>query len=595
MRHELLAACLALGLTAACDPPPVARPASSPPLAAPGPADPNARGAAVLAELGARLQREWGQFLEDCRTRLPPEHALNRPALAATAELAIDHQGNVSLVGLDRSAAPDFDRAVEGVVRAVAKVAPPDGALVSDDDLVHVKWLFARDHRQAGAATAHVIDVEQPLAEVTERLLARGELERAAARIARAAPSDSARAGATERVMIQVLREVVTAARAPNARRAAVEAIGKANVTELAPELHPLLAPTIATELRVAALASVADLDDRSAVERIVAGLTADLTGDPQLAIAEVEALSSLGGDAGVQAEALVRRSLDAVKASARPPAAALAALARFRIPALDAKLTGWFARGDAGTRAAVCTALSDSDQRTLVARGLRDRDASVRAACLGAISRSGPDLYKRLEEFGDAIMTRVRELARDRDHAVRAAAVGVLADVDARKPARVTDPRIAAALRDPSPEVRAAAAWGVNADEIQTLLGDTDPEVRRRAMLVLSYVPGSVGSLAAMQELRPIDERDQASIRRAAEDEAAPVRIVAISTGLLEEPTLEKLATDDAPEVASAALVVLVERRGRAATTSALLARIASGAGEHERVRIALAWLLAR
>lgn len=596
MRYELLVS-LALGLTAACDPPPVARPTSTlpPALAAPGPASPNARGAPLLAELAAQLQPEWAQFLEDCRTRLPPEHALNRATLAATAELAIDRDGKVSLVGLQGSGSRDFDRAVQGVVASARKVAAPDVALHSDDDLVHVTWLFARDRRQAGAASAQVIDVARPLAEVTERLLGRGELERAAARIARAPATDPARATATERVMIEVLREVVTAARSPGARRAAVEAIGKANVTQLASELHPLLSPTTATELRLAALAAVKELDDLSSAELIVAGLKADLSGDPQLAVAEVEALWFLGDVGRAQAEALVQRTLDAVKPSGRPPLAALAALAWFRIPALDAKLTGWFARGDAGTRAAVCSALSDPDQRALVARGLRDRDARVRAACLarlrGLAVRSPVGIH--LDDLGDAIITRVRELARDRDHAVRAGAVGVLVDFDARDPARETARRIAAALRDPSPEVRAAAAWGANEAEFEALLVDPDPEVRRKAMSVQAYVPG-LNDLR-LREFRAIEESERLAIRRAAVDDAAPVRIIAINTGILDEPTLEKLATDDIPEVASAALVVLVEQRGRAAATSALLARLAGGAGAHERVRIALAWLLAR
>nr|HEX4316929.1 hypothetical protein [Kofleriaceae bacterium] len=51
--------------------------AFGPPLAG----DPRARGAAYLAQIAVQLQPAWGQFLEDCRTRLAPTHALNDRAL----------------------------------------------------------------------------------------------------------------------------------------------------------------------------------------------------------------------------------------------------------------------------------------------------------------------------------------------------------------------------------------------------------------------------------------------------------------------------------------------------------------------------------
>jgi hypothetical protein len=57
----------------------------------------------------------------------------------------------------------------------------------------------------------------------------------------------------------------------------------------------------------------------------------------------------------------------------------------------------------------------------------------------------------------------------------------------------------------------------------------------------------------------------------------------------------LTRLAGDDSPEVATAALVRLTTLRGRTAATPDLLARLAEAApASLERVRIALAWLLA-
>jgi hypothetical protein len=57
----------------------------------------------------------------------------------------------------------------------------------------------------------------------------------------------------------------------------------------------------------------------------------------------------------------------------------------------------------------------------------------------------------------------------------------------------------------------------------------------------------------------------------------------------------LARLAGDDSPEVATAALVRLTALRGRTVATPDLLARLAEAPpASLERVRIALAWLLA-
>ena len=56
----------------------------------------------------------------------------------------------------------------------------------------------------------------------------------------------------------------------------------------------------------------------------------------------------------------------------------------------------------------------------------------------------------------------------------------------------------------------------------------------------------------------------------------------------------LGTLAADNAPDVATAAIVQLVAHRGRERTTVDLLRKLAAApAGGAERVRIALAWLL--
>src|SRR5687767_8291532 len=69
--------------------------ASGPPLPPPPPVDAKARGAAYLTAVAAQLQPAWGQFLEDCRLRLPADHPLNKRELATVAGLAIARDGKL--------------------------------------------------------------------------------------------------------------------------------------------------------------------------------------------------------------------------------------------------------------------------------------------------------------------------------------------------------------------------------------------------------------------------------------------------------------------------------------------------------------------
>jgi HEAT repeat protein len=193
--------------------------------------------------------------------------------------------------------------------------------------------------------------------------------------------------------------------------------------------------------------------------------------------------------------------------------------------------------------------------------RGLRDPDATVRATCADAASREGrvhPD---------PATLRRLRELARDRDRSVRARAVAALAALDPAHAVRAAD--------DPAPEVRAAFAAAATEAELVALLADPAPEVRAAALIALG------------------DHAGDAALR-AAGDPSAVVRRAAIDT-LADPDALARLAGDDSPDVATAALIRLTALRGRAAATAPMLGRLADAPpASPERARIALAWLLA-
>lgn len=568
MRARIL---LSVTAAAACGgAPPVApaRPTVLPPaLGVPAAIAPAARGADYLTVLARSIQPNWAHFLDDCRVRLPATHPLNTLTLSAVAELAIDRTGTITGISIATSGSADFDLAVRDVLADAARVEPPPAELVSDDDRVHVRWLFARDRRQAGPATAAVIEVQLPLLGVTDRLLKQGELARAARRIAAAPLGDPDRLVAAERVMTATLAEALGSIGA-GARKAAVEAIGRARVRALAAPVRALISPMADTELRLAAIEAVAQLEDQAAVTVIAGMLPGDLQNYPRLALAETVTLVALGHRE--RAAAIVRRALEVDAA-----VSALYAHAIVPDPQLRPRLATWFTRGDARTRAAVCAAVPAVwAAQAVVLRGLRDPDATVRAACAETATRqaSTPQADNRTTDaakrIGAPALAALRDLVRDRDRVVRARAVAALSILEPR--------RVSRAASDPAPEVRAAAVGAATEAELRTLAEDPDPAVRAAA-------------------LSTIGERTPELLARGAVDIAPQVRLAVIA-GLTDEALLEKLGGDDSPEVATAAVVKLTTHRGRAAMATPLLTRLAAApAGSAERVRIALGFLLAR
>jgi HEAT repeat protein len=565
---------LAVAVLVGCAPAPVSTSAPTlitARLPAPPPADPVVPGAPYLNQLASVLQPKWRVFLDDCRLRLPPAHPLNRPSLAVSYDLALDGAGRVAGERVITSSGNgDFDTAAADVIADAAPLPAPPSALVSDDDFVHIHWQFSRDARQAGAGTSRVAWIELPLVEAVAHLLARGELARAASRVAAAPTAGAAgvdRAAAAELVMTAALREALVGPDGA-AQRAAVEACGRARVHALAGDVRGLLAATTDPELRAAAIAAAGALDDRDAAPALLAALHDELVAGAPLAAARVAALVAIGR--ADDAAGVLRGVLDA---GANPTA--LAALAAAPVPALARRLPGWAKAGDAATRAAVCAALpmaAPERAGALIARGLGDPDARVRATCAEAAGRSAT------ASAIAPVVRRLRELARDRDLAVRARAIAALGRLDPAHAVR--------AVADPAPEVRAAFAAAASEAELRALAGDPAPEVRAAAIAAIGEwadAPGDAG------------DRAHALAVRAARDPAPIVRLAAASALARDADALAQLAGDASPEVARAALVQLAAARGRAAMTAPLLRQlVAAPAASAERARIALAWLLA-
>jgi hypothetical protein len=564
--RRLLVVLAACGQTAL----PPLQPKPVPRLLAPRPIDPAARGATYLTAVALQLQPGWGQFLDDCRLRLPAAHPLNDMALAATAELVVARDGRIESVTVATSKNPDFDRAVRDAVADAGQLAAPPAELLSDDDKVHLRWLFARDRRQAGPATAEVLDVQQPLNKVIATWTNNGELARAARRIAYASPSRDLDAWASG-VMVAALREGLGSSDG-TARRAALVAIGRATLTELGDAVDARLSDSD-EDLRLAAIDAAGKV---FATRALALQLPIDLKTHRRFALAEAR---SLGSDEIADA---TRDVLD--NPHANPDARGTALEVLQYAPRVAARYTARFGRGEALERAGACHAagvVDDDATWAWIAKGLRDAEATVRAACVEATHAQAAHHYdKDKRAFDDRhiapLLERIRELAHDRDRAVRARAITALA-IDADHPVRAAD--------DPAAEVRAAYAATIpapptpqQATDLRALLEDRDPDVRaaawaREAVLVLD------------------PEHDV----RATGDPAAQVRRAALPT--FDNEVLAHLAaSDDSPDVRTDALVLLAQRRGRAEMTRPLLERLAAAPpASAERVRVALAWLLAK
>jgi HEAT repeat protein len=399
-------------------------------------------------------------------------------------------------------------------------------------------------------------------------------------------------------------------------RVAALDAIAEASVGALAGQLEPLIAPTRATDIRIAAMRASAAIGNHGVAYALGAQLPADLTVDRELARVEVDTLVTLDAE---QATADTLR----VALAKKPAPIALYAAGGVAVPALAKRIATWSRTGDVRVRAAACAALESVADRIAwpaLPRGIRDRDASVRASCLDAVSRRvdislvGEESERsKLRGSGRiptgaaraALVRTLRETTRDRDASVRAAALGALGHLGSSSQlvgdAIDTVPDLSA---DKVPAVRAAYARAVEnvslmrpteggRDRVLPLLDDGDPEVRAAAwsaFLVLLRRP--FDRIEADPPPADLSER----LARALKDPSPHVRRAALEAVDDDAVLLRLAADDDDGEVRTRALVRFASRARRSGAADVLLRKIAaSQAGTTDRVRAALAWHLAR
>lgn len=559
----LFSACLLAACGGKTPPPAPPNPAMQE-LPAAAPVDPSAEGAPYLTLVASRLGPEWRHFLDDCRTRLPPEHPLNTLSLEARAQLVVDRTGKVVARQLTGSGNADFDAAVAEVIDAVAPLPAPPAWLLSDDDQLRLSWLFARDARQASPAFAQVTWQEEPAPDVVTRRLAAGDIAGAARRLSRLSDEDPVLRGEARRVFLAAVAEAL--AGSGQVQRAAVEAVRRAGLKELSPQLEPL-ARDPDPALRAAAVTALAAVGDAKVAPLLLEQLAA--TRDGQLAAALARALTTMGPAASP--DAAVVKLADGDREA---QLTALAALGELTVsPALAQRVSKWATSRDPAIRGALCAALAKAKATAMLrwqilGKGLDDRDGSTRAACTAA-------LVVVAQKPQPWMLTALGRLVDDRDQRVRAAAVAA----SMRWAPTRLDPQLPRLVADGDAAVRAAtvAALARRGDvtQLRALLADPDAGVRRTAALALVMVDGPAVREAALRDADP------------------RVRMVALEVKGDLPLTLKLLANDEAPEVRTEVEVLHVANHGET-LQSGMVRLSGADAATLDRVRIAMAWLLA-
>jgi TonB family protein len=124
----------------------------------------NARSTEVdyLRRIHAQVHRRWADnFLRLVGEKLPLANPLNEAGRTATVDVTIARDGQ--MIGSQVTTAsgfPGFDDAIIEVLRDSVPFPNPPEAVRSDDDKLHLRWVFARDERRCAGLT--IVRVNDP-------------------------------------------------------------------------------------------------------------------------------------------------------------------------------------------------------------------------------------------------------------------------------------------------------------------------------------------------------------------------------------------------------------------------------------------------
>lgn len=561
------------------------------PLAEPDPPAPDKPGLAYLTRVHDSIAGPWRAFLENCRLRLPPTHPLNNSRLEARMTIVIGRDGSVQAVQLDASSGQaDFDRAASDIVRDAGPFPEPPPEAVSDDDAVHLRWLFARDRRQAGVATAELQRIEWAAPRAVPKFIAAGDITTAARRLARAGQN----AGQNAETYLDLGRQLAVATILEALRqediaiqRIGVSAAASAKLLAAAPELREIINRSVDVELRGEAIAAVGAIGDRGAgallLEIMETAKGSGIGGSADNSAAAARALAAIGK--GEIAEATIQSWLEAPDPESQW--AALVVMAEFPVPESVPRLAAIVndVKQPRPARLAACTALGSSTTPRVASQGMgvlrrmfAESDAGLRRACIDGVARSArTGTRSRLTYW-----SLVKLLKRERDDRVRAAAVRAAARLE---PARFHEELYL--LRNEKSKLVLAELASSLASVAAPIavsrlarLGDVDDPVVRRNV-----------AAALRQREEPAARK---ALARLIGDSDPEVRLSAVHA-LDDLEALSRLLGDDSPSVRGAAFHSIVRVRGQLATLAQLTDTIAENPPTSpNRVLWAIGWLTA-
>jgi TonB family protein len=136
-----------------------------------------------LRAIHAHIHRRWADnFLRLIGEKMPAINPLNDAAKVAEVDLVVAADGQLLSAKLSRpSGFPGFDDAVIEVLRDAVPFPLPPPAARSDDDKLHVHWVFARDQRRCSGLT--LVRAYDPVELAIPKLLRTGRRDEALVRV----------------------------------------------------------------------------------------------------------------------------------------------------------------------------------------------------------------------------------------------------------------------------------------------------------------------------------------------------------------------------------------------------------------------------
>ncbi len=505
-----------------------------------------------LRVVEAKIQPAWSSFLEDCRVRLPATHALNTSTLATELDLVLSQKGKVLAVRpTTKSGNAEFDQVAHEIASDLTHLPAPPISQISDDGRVYLHWGFARDHRQAGAATASWKRVELPLAQALPKLLESSQYTVATQRIIEANPTGSEKVALLRQVADAIVGEGLTDAE-PSTQ---VVALHSVNVAGLGNHLPQVRIAALSTEgevstAAVGALAAVGEDKDVALLVGLAVGATPVA---PTTSGAAALALVALGRSA----DTVVANLQSDDDASRNAAYGVLSVLPRpSSVPSLSEIVLG--TKSDRDERSAAAFALgrqaltSKKALKTLLAC-TASGEAAIRGACASAIADAAAlGLRSRVAYWN------VVSLSKDRDERVRAASI-----------------RAAAAL-DPSRFAKELSGIRAGGSELVLLslaqsLAKVPGRVALTRLIDLSLVSHQGMRTWAARGLAIRSEPKAAlALQRLMTDPVVEVRLAALH-GLSDNAEIELRLGDESARVQAWALATLTARKGQEETAMLL------------------------